>query len=182
MLYIMRHGKTDWNEKGKLQGRTNIPLNEEGRTMARDARLKYRDVNLDICYCSPLLRAEETAEIVLEGRNIPIYTDDRLIEMCFGDYEGIEQVLENPSSPMNTLFFNPESYIAPKSAESFEQLYFRTGSFLKEKIEPALEQGLDILIVGHGVMNSSIVCQLRNLPLKDFWSAGLEHCKLLQLV
>ena len=81
MLYIMRHGKTDWNAKHKLQGRTDIPLNEEGIQMAEQAKEKYKDVNFDICYCSPLVRAKQTAEIVLEGRNIPIVYDDRLMEM-----------------------------------------------------------------------------------------------------
>ena len=66
MLYIMRHGKTDWNAKHKLQGRTDIPLNEEGIQMAEQAKEKYKDVNFDICYCSPLVRAKQTAEIVLE--------------------------------------------------------------------------------------------------------------------
>ena len=72
MLYIMRHGKTDWNVLHKLQGRTDIPLNEEGRNMARKAADIYKDINFDVCYCSPLKRAKETAEILLEGRNIPI--------------------------------------------------------------------------------------------------------------
>ena len=67
MLYIMRHGRTDWNVRHKLQGRTDIPLNEEGRRMAEKAREEYRDVPLDICFCSPLIRARETAEIVLRG-------------------------------------------------------------------------------------------------------------------
>ena len=65
MLYIMRHGKTDWNAKHKLQGRTDIPLNEEGIQMAEQAKEKYKDVNFDICYCSPLVRPKQTAEIVL---------------------------------------------------------------------------------------------------------------------
>ena len=54
MLYIMRHGKTDWNAVHRLQGSEDIPLNEEGRQMARDERKKYGDLRFDICYCSPL--------------------------------------------------------------------------------------------------------------------------------
>ena len=61
MLYIMRHGKTDWNAMRKLQGRTDIPLNEEGRQMAEHARTEYAVIHFDICYCSPLIRAKETA-------------------------------------------------------------------------------------------------------------------------
>ena len=48
MLYIIRHGKTDWNVLHKLQGRTDIPLNEEGRRMAEEARKAYLDVHFDI--------------------------------------------------------------------------------------------------------------------------------------
>ena len=68
MLYIMRHGRTDWNMAHRLQGSEDIPLNEEGRQMARDAREKYCDLHFDICYCSPLQRAHETAEIPAEGK------------------------------------------------------------------------------------------------------------------
>ena len=84
MPYIIRHGKTDWNVRHKMQGRTDIPLNEEGRQMAEAAREEYRDVHFDICFCSPLIRARETAEILLRGRDVPIVTDNRLMEMSFG--------------------------------------------------------------------------------------------------
>lgn len=183
MLYIMRHGKTDWNEKHKLQGRTDIALNADGRRMAENAAKEYRDVHFDICYCSPLSRAKETAEIVLKGRDIPIVTDERLVEMCFGVYEGTENYLQNQDCPINVLFKNPEKYSIPaEDAESLEELYARTGEFIKEIAEPELKQGKDILIVGHGAMNASMVCQIRDIPVEKFWSAGLEQCKLMRLL
>jgi len=77
MLYIMRHGRTDWNARKKMQGRTDIPLNEEGRQMAIKAGEECKDVHFDICYCSPLIRARETAELVLGDREVPILTDAR---------------------------------------------------------------------------------------------------------
>ena len=58
--------------------------------MAEEARKTYLDIPLDCCFSSPLVRARETAEIVLRGRGVPIETDERLREMSFGDYEGIE--------------------------------------------------------------------------------------------
>ena len=70
----------------KLQGRTDIPLNDVGRKMAAEAAQVYKNVPLDVCYCSPLARARQTAEIFLKDRNIPIITDDRLIEMSFWEY------------------------------------------------------------------------------------------------
>lgn len=181
MLYIMRHGKTDWNALHKLQGRTDIPLNEEGRAMAGAAREQYREVHFDICYCSPLKRAKETAQIFLEGRNIPIRYDDRLQEMSFGICEGVENSFQIPDCPINTLFSDPTAYRAVEGGESLEELYARTGEFLKQVVEPELAAGKSVLIVGHGAMNSSIVCQVKKIPLADFWSAGIENCKLMRL-
>ena len=183
MLYIMRHGKTEWNARHKLQGRTDIPLNEEGRIMAENASKELENIHFDICYCSPLIRAKETAKIVLKGRDIPIITDDRVLEMSFGIYEGIENSFQIPNCPINVLFKEPANYITPvEGAESFEDLYSRTGEFLKEVVVPRLELGEDILIVGHGAMNSSIICQIQNIPIEKFWSAGLDNCKLMRLV
>lgn len=183
MLYIMRHGRTEWNVRHKLQGRTDIPLNDEGRKMAEKACEEYKDINIDICYCSPLIRAVETAEIVLKDRNIPIIIDERLVEMSFGEYEGRENIFQNPDCPINVLFQEPAKYIhSVGGAETFNELYARTGEFLKEIVEPQLQQGKDILIVGHGAMNSSIVCQIKNIPIEQFWSAGIENCKLIKLI
>lgn len=107
MLYIMRHGKTDWNAKHKLQGHADIPLNEEGRQMAEKAREEYDGPVFDVCYCSPLVRAKETAEIFLKGTHTPIIADPRLIEMSFGVYEGIENSFQIPDCPINELFDDP---------------------------------------------------------------------------
>lgn len=183
MLYIIRHGKTDWNARRKIQGRTEISLNEEGREMARIAREEYKDVHFDICFSSPMLRALETAEILMEGRDIPIVTDDRLVEMCFGNYEGFERSFDFPDCPINLIFKDPENYKESiEGSETFEELFARTGSFLEEKVYPELEKGKDILIVGHGAMNSGIVCQVKKKEIRDFWSDGIENCKLMRLL
>ncbi len=182
MLYIMRHGQTDWNVLRKLQGRTDIPLNAEGRRMAREAAVEYRDVHFDVCYCSPLRRARETAELVLAGRDVPVYTDERLLELGFGEYEGVENGYSDPSLPVSRLFHEPGAYVAAGGAESLEELFARTGEFLKEVIEPELARGKDVLIMGHGAMNSGIICQIRKKPKEEFWSEGIENCKLKRLI
>lgn len=182
MLYIMRHGKTDWNVRHKLQGQTDIPLNEEGRMMAKNAGEQYGSVHFDVCYCSPLSRARETADIFLKGRDIPIIYDDRLKEMSFGTFEGIENSFEIPDCPINVFFKHPEEYVTPvEGAESMDELFARTGAFLKEVVWPLQEQGKDVLIIGHGAMNSSIICQVRKVGREQFWSVGIENCKLLQI-
>ena len=183
MLYIMRHGRTDWNDRRKLQGRTDIPLNDAGREMAEAARKEYKDVHFDICFCSPLIRARETAEIVLRDRNIPIVPDDRLKEMSFGECEGLENSFGISDCKVNVLFREPEKYTdLPEGAESLEELFARTGEFLREVIDPLMEQGKNVLIVGHGAMNLSIISQVRGLPIADFWKPGIEACKMTRLI
>lgn len=182
MLYILRHGKTEWNARFKLQGRTDIPLNEDGRQMAEQAAKEAANIDFDICFSSPLVRALETARIVLSGRDVPIVTDDRLMEMCFGDYEGIERSFDIPDCPINPLFKDPENYVATNGAESFEELFLRTGEFLSEVIYPLLNEGRNILIVGHGAMNCSIVSRIRGYDLKHFWDGMTDNCKLVKLL
>ena len=183
MLYVLRHGITDWNAQKKLQGQTDIPLNEDGRALAEKAHDEYKDVHFDVCWCSPLIRAKETADIVLRGRDIPIHYDDRLREISFGEYEGMDWIAPEHDHPINVFFNTPEKYtIRPEGGESLDDLFARTGSFLREIAYPLVEEGQDVLIVGHGAMNSSIICQVKNLPRSEFWSAGIENCKLKKLL
>ena len=182
MLYIIRHGKTDWNRFHNLQGKTDIPLNEAGIEMAKEAAERYKDVHFDICYCSPLTRARQTAELLLEGRDVPIVIDNRLEEMGFGIYEGTENVFEKPECPVRELFFSPASYKPVGGAESLGSLISRTGEFLNEAALPQGNGGKDVLIVGHGAMNSAIIGQIRNTPIEKFWAEGIENCRLIRLL
>lgn len=183
MLYIMRHAKTDWNISHKLQGRTDIPLNAVGRRMAEQARLDYKQVDIDVCYCSPLKRALETAQIVLKGRNIPIVKNELLIEMGFGSYEGTENCLQIPNCPINVVFQNPEQYTKSLGgSETFQELFHRSQTFLNEVIAPELKQQKNVLIVAHAAINASIICQIKHLPLSEFWPQSREQCKLIKLL
>lgn len=181
MIYIMRHGKTDWNVWHKLQGRTDIPLNEEGRQMALAAGKSHAHIPIDVCYCSPLIRARETAELFLQDRDVPIHIDERLIEMGFGEFEGGDFSNQPAEHPMSLFFKQPERYVPGEGGETFEQLFARTGDFLQNVAYPLDAAGKNVLIVGHGAMNSSILCQRRGLDVTHFWDAGIENCKLFQL-
>ena len=86
-IYIVRHGKTDWNVKGLLQGTIDIELNEDGIKEAKKISRKIDFSKIDICLCSPLKRTRETARILV-GNKIPIIYDSMLVERSFGDYEG----------------------------------------------------------------------------------------------
>ena len=90
MIYLTRHGQTDWNVQKKVMGRCDVPLNEKGLEQAEETRKKLLDEDIDLIICSPLIRARKTAEVINKGRNIKIIYDDRLIERDFGEFEGKE--------------------------------------------------------------------------------------------
>ena len=77
-IYVTRHGQTDWNLEGKTQGRVDIELNEVGIKQAKQTKEKLKNIDIDLIICSPLKRAKKTAEIINEGRNIPIIYDEEI--------------------------------------------------------------------------------------------------------
>ena len=180
MLYLMRHGQTEWNRMRMLQGRSDIPLNETGRQMARDAAQRYREVNFDVCFCSPLQRARETAELFLAGRQVPILPDERLVEMCFGDYEGTSG-FDREGHPLCGMFCHPETYRPVGGSESIESLYARSASFVREKALPLLREGKDVLVVAHGALCLGVTNQVRRVPLEKFWETLQRNCELQPL-
>ncbi|MCT1801333.1 histidine phosphatase family protein [Kocuria carniphila] len=92
-LSLIRHGQTDWNFARRLQGRTDIPLNETGREQAREVgrELAASEEHWDVLVSSPLSRARETAEIIGEAVGLVVSrVYDDLIERSFGDIEGYD--------------------------------------------------------------------------------------------
>ena len=87
-LLLTRHGQTDWNVAGKIQGITDIELNETGIKQAETTGEKLLNENIDVIISSPLKRARKTAEIIKGERNIPLIIDDSLKERRFGKFEG----------------------------------------------------------------------------------------------
>ena len=85
MIYIVRHGQTDWNVEGRYAGRVDVKLNSKGIEQAKITAEKLSGIKFDKVFSSPLKRAIQTAEIICNGR---INTDERIIERCNGELEG----------------------------------------------------------------------------------------------
>ena len=89
VLLLVRHGETDWNAEGRLQGHTDRPLNELGRRQAEELARQLAGEGADAIYASDLSRAKETAEIVGERLRLPVVVDPDLREKNWGTWEGL---------------------------------------------------------------------------------------------
>lgn len=87
-IYLFRHGQTDWNKEERIQGATNIPLNETGIEQAKNIAKILKNENLEHIYSSPLDRAYVTGKIVADESNIEVESVENLKEISFGDYFG----------------------------------------------------------------------------------------------
>lgn len=89
-ILLVRHGETDWNTTGRVQGRTDLPLNARGREQAREAAQALAGRGVSRVVSSPLLRATQTAEIIATALGLgDVETDDGLVEQAFGLAEGL---------------------------------------------------------------------------------------------
>ncbi len=179
-LYIIRHGETEWNQSMRLQGQTDVALNEGGRSLARVTARALHEVPFDLCFTSPLSRAKETAQLVLAGRAVPILEDDRIQEIGFGSGEGrrVRNAARKITDPVFYQFFHqPEQYVAPEGGESLDELLARTGAFLEELAAGRELIGKTILISTHGAASRALLANIRNCPKADFWDTGVpKNC------
>ncbi len=87
-IYLVRHGRTDWNDKKLIQGHLDIPLNSSGQASARELAQELKKIKFDKVYSSDLLRAKQTAEIIALEHQLEVEATKALRERCFGNIEG----------------------------------------------------------------------------------------------
>lgn len=190
VIYLMRHGETEWNRSGRLQGQSDIPLNEFGIGLAEKTAEGLKGVPFDAVFSSPLQRALLTAQIVTGSRAVSIETDDRLKEIHFGAGEGTRFDLAkgDESHPLHNFFCRPERYFPEGEAESFDRVRARAKAFLEDRIFPLEGRfaggdsgGGSILIVAHGAINRCILNSIAGIPDRDFWRINLPNCAVAVL-
>lgn len=159
-VLLTRHGQTEWNVLGKVQGRADIELNEKGIQQAEETGKALNVEKIDLIICSPLKRAKQTAEIINKDRNIPIIYDEDVIERDFGEFEGI-----------NKKEFDFEGYWSYKQnnkyekAENIKDFFERVYNFL-DKIKEEYKDKR-VLIVAHGGISIPVNCYFNGIPEDD---------------
>ena len=172
MIYIIRHGQTEKNKANVLQGRSDVPLNEAGRQQAEEVRDRFREagISFDLVYTSPLIRAVQTAEIIAGGT--PQIVDERLIEMDYGPYEGMD--LSNPAPEVLTFFRDFVHNPAPDGMEPLQAVVARLGTFLEEIRGATAEK--NILISTHAIAMKGALEYLTPDSYGSYWSKYIGNC------
>ena len=174
MLYIIRHGKTDMNSRMLMQGRSDHPLNETGITQAEEAAKRFADmgVKIDKVYTSPLRRAVQTAKKIAPHAEIVV--DERLIEMDYGPYEGMD--LRNPAPEVISFFMDFVNVPAPEGMEPLPAIVKRLGAFLEEITEEAEKH--NILISTHAIAMKGALEFLTPESKGSYWAKNIGNCDI----
>ncbi|MBM3207871.1 MAG: histidine phosphatase family protein [Chlamydiae bacterium] len=175
-IILVRHGETDWNLEGKMQGRTDIPLNETGRNQARLLQKKLVDIDFTIAYSSTLHRAIETAQLAIQGRNIELKYSDKLVERDLGILEGTSWDAYAKELPYHLAHNTFIHYKHHPSMESFADVFTRVS---KEIFKIAKEQPNEtVLIASHGAVIKSFLLHLDESFPKDktINNGAMLHC------
>ena len=124
-IALVRHGQTEENYLGNIQGRRNVILNDTGRRQCQRLRDKIKDIDFDFCYMSPLVRTVETA-IILIGDRVETFPDKRLIERDMGELEGTSR-----SNYDGEKYLDCELNSSDLGVESVQEMYERCREFLE---------------------------------------------------
>ncbi|WP_139905745.1 histidine phosphatase family protein [Clostridium thermarum] len=164
-LYLTRHGETEWNIQGRMQGSKDSPLTELGIKQAMQLGKRLKDTKIDVVYSSPSGRAYNTAKLILGDRKVNIIPMEELMEMNFGIWEGMTfDVIRKEYKEQYDTFWNTPHLLKDFPGESFEQLKLRGVSAVNKIISE--NEGKDILIVGHALIVKAIMSHFENLPIE----------------
>jgi broad specificity phosphatase PhoE len=149
---FVRHGETDWNERGVFQGRSDIPLNETGLAQAREAARQIIGARPDRIVSSPLQRAHQTAKLIAEATDQKLWIEPNLIECDFGSLEGVsikDEMARNSITRKEQL-----ADILPPDAEQWPQLCSRSLETVRHWL--AISEGRTVAFVGHDAFLQSL--------------------------
>lgn len=179
-VYLVRHGQTDWNIQGKLQGHSNIPLNEQGRKDAFAAQEKLKHISFAAIFSSDLIRAYETAQIITQGKQEIIQTS-LLRERSFGSLEGksSQLIIENCQERLSKIVTKQDymQFQVQVDTESYEHAFNRVNTFFKSLIPYFLNT--NVLVVTHGGLMASIMYALDYKPNHQYKFSNGAMLKLL---
>ncbi|WP_315451711.1 histidine phosphatase family protein [uncultured Selenomonas sp.] len=167
-IIIIRHGETEWNQTGRFQGHSDVPLSETGRAQAEALGRNLALDHVDVIYASDLTRALETATPLAARFGLTVTPDPLLRELNFGAWEGQsfnDVNAENPDA-MKQFYNDPERAGIPHS-EPFPDFQKRVAGRVREIV--AEQRGKRIVIVSHGASIRILFADILAMPIRSIW-------------
>ena len=175
-IYITRHGESQWNVEGKVQGITDTPLTQKGIEQAYELAKKIKEEKfpIDIILHSPLSRAADTARIIAEENKLPMFLEPRLIEQNFGDFEGHEWA-KHPG-----VFHEAKKQFACdwNGGESMLRLSQRIYNLIDEIKARTAAENKTFLLVTHGGIARMIHSYFYSETNEEFSSTNIANCEV----
>ena len=172
-LYVIRHGKTDWNLQSRMQGQSNIQLNQIGINQANEIRELIEEKDIDIIISSPLDRTKQTAQIINKNMNKKIEYNEKIMERNFGILEGkIVTEIENLDD-----YFEYHTNQEIEKGEKIQDFVSRVFEGMKQIEEKHKNE--NILLVTHGGVARAIDYYFNGIPKeKDVGKFMLNNCEI----
>ncbi|HIJ74156.1 MAG TPA: histidine phosphatase family protein [Candidatus Hydrogenedentes bacterium] len=177
-VVVVRHGETEWNLEGRLQGHLDSPLTEKGVAQARALADRLEGQAFDVLYSSDLGRAYHTAEIIGNKIGVDVTTDKRLRERHLGIFQGRTwREIEETSPDEYALYMGSgPDYVIPEG-ESARQRFDRTIACLEDVA--CSHPGATVLVVAHGGVLNGLFRHTLGIPLEasrrfKLWNAGIN--------
>lgn len=167
-IVLIRHGETEWNRLGRFQGRTDVPLNQEGLEQADRLAQRLKEAPLTKIYTSPLSRARKTAEIVNDYHGVEVILQEGLTEVDHGHWTGMfkSQVIEMDGERYKIWLARPDTLVMPEG-ESLAEVYQRSVGAIQKIVESSVDEA--ILVCSHDAVNKVLLCHFFGLELSSFW-------------
>ena len=167
LLVLIRHGQSLWNAENRFTGWVDIELSEKGMNEAKSAGEKLSKIEFDAVYASGLVRAQRTAEIILDINHSwsgEVIHDSRLNERNYGELQGRnKQECREEFGEEQVKIWRRSYEGTPPGGESLRMTSERTLPCLFEQIVPNLESGKTVLVAAHGNSLRSIVMEIEGL-------------------
>jgi alpha-ribazole phosphatase len=180
-LLLVRHGLTEWNDAGRFQGQTDVPLSPTGRQQAQALGQRLSEEPLDLIYVSDLMRTVETARAVVAYHTCPVIVEPRLREIRFGKWEGMTYAEIARDDPETLRAWETRApQVSGPGGETIAQLAGRIQSFLDDLGKEVADK--IVLIVSHGGALQVMLCLLLGLPPNQYWQFRLSQASLSEAV
>jgi len=181
ILYLTRHGETDWNKEGRWQGHTDISLNETGRQQAVFLATRLAELGIKYVAASDLARARETAEIVARELGIAaVHVDHRFRERSFGVFEGLTREEVAAQYPSQWADYQEDKRVTPPGAEPHEMVINRVREGLSHVLASASATS-PALIVTHGGSLRVLLQELSGIAIPPIPNTALYEVRLADL-